>query len=67
MPLYEYDCPGCGQSFEKRVGFSDADKRQPCPKCGNAHAKRRISLIGGMKGSSLSGGYQSTAACGPVG
>jgi putative FmdB family regulatory protein len=45
MPIYEYNCPGCGKPFEKRVGFAEADERQECPHCGNKHARRQLSLI----------------------
>jgi putative FmdB family regulatory protein len=44
MPIYEYDCPGCGQPFEKRVSISQADEVE-CPTCGNHHPKRRLSRI----------------------
>ncbi len=44
MPIYEYDCPGCGRSFEKRVSMSEAD-RTPCPHCGGKHTSRRLSRI----------------------
>ena len=44
MPLYEYDCPGCGQPFEKRVSMSQADA-VPCPNCGGTHTKRKLSRI----------------------
>jgi len=44
MPLYDYDCPGCGQTFEKRVRMSQADE-VPCPNCGGTHTKRKISRI----------------------
>lgn len=44
MPVYEYDCPGCGQAFEKRVSMSEAD-RVPCPQCGNHHTRRKLSRI----------------------
>lgn len=44
MPIYEYDCPGCGQPFEKRVSMAEADQVE-CPLCGNHHTKRRLSRI----------------------
>jgi putative FmdB family regulatory protein len=69
MPIYEYECPGCGKAFDKRVSFSQSDERQECPHCGNRNAKRQISLIaapaGSTKGSSDS--FTSAASCGPVG
>lgn len=44
MPMYEYDCPGCGRLYEKRVPMTEAD-HTPCPHCGNTHTKRRLSRI----------------------
>lgn len=44
MPLYEYDCPACGQSFEKRVKMSESDA-VVCPVCGGTHPQRRLSRI----------------------
>lgn len=68
MPIYEYTCPACGSTFEKRVGFSESDQPQKCPKCGNEHARRHVSLIGGMSGgSSRPAASSAPAACGPVG
>ena len=54
MPLYEYDCPGCGRLFEERLPMSKADQAV-CPHCGNHHPKRRLSRIN-IKGQSLAGG-----------
>jgi putative FmdB family regulatory protein len=45
MPLYEYECPGCGGRFEKLVRrMGDAD-RTKCPGCGNEHARKRVSTF----------------------
>jgi len=43
MPIYEYQCPGCGNKFELRQGF-DAETTSECGVCG-ANAQRRISLV----------------------
>lgn len=34
MPIYEYQCPQCGNVFEEWVKSSEAHKEEPCPKCG---------------------------------
>lgn len=34
MPIYEYQCPKCGNVFEEWVKSSEAHKDEPCPKCG---------------------------------
>jgi putative FmdB family regulatory protein len=44
MPLYEYVCPGCEQSFEKRVPIAEADHAS-CPHCGSPQTKRRLPRI----------------------
>ncbi len=54
MPLYDYDCPDCEQTFEKRVSMTDADNVR-CPHCGSPHTRRKISRIS-VKGSSTSAG-----------
>ena len=43
MPIYEYQCPSCGNKFELRQGF-DAQSTYECDTCG-AMAQRRISLV----------------------
>jgi putative FmdB family regulatory protein len=40
VPLYDYKCTSCDNTYETREGF-DAPPRQPCPKCG-AEAKRLL-------------------------
>ena len=34
MPIYEYECPNCGNVFEEWGKASEAHKEEPCPKCG---------------------------------
>ncbi|NWG15639.1 MAG: zinc ribbon domain-containing protein [Chloroflexi bacterium] len=57
MPIYEFDCPGCGRTFDKRVKFSEVES-VVCPLCGNRHVKKRLPTIavkgsGGSSASSL--------------
>jgi putative FmdB family regulatory protein len=33
MPTYEYECRGCGRTFERRQSMSEAALRE-CPDCG---------------------------------
>lgn len=44
MPLYDYDCPECGQPFEKRVRMDEAD-HVACPACGSEKTRRKLSRI----------------------
>lgn len=58
MPIYEYDCPGCGQQFEELV--SSAATEVTCPSCGAAHPRRRLSTFVGKMGQ---GQHPAPAAC----
>jgi putative FmdB family regulatory protein len=33
MALYEYNCPSCGATFEKRMPMNEVKQRMKCPKC----------------------------------
>lgn len=61
MPLYEYDCPGCGRSFEKRAAMAEADKAV-CPHCGGKYPQRRLSRIN-IKGTN---GAKATVTAAPA-
>ncbi len=45
MPLYEYECPKCGQKLELRRSMADSDFDIKCPECGKGILKRIISLF----------------------
>ena len=42
MPIYEYECRGCGEVHEFIQKFSDSPKRK-CPSCGRLRLKKLIS------------------------
>ena len=42
MPIYEYECRGCGEHHEFIQKFSDGPKRK-CPSCGKLRLKKLIS------------------------
>ena len=42
MPIYEYECGGCGERHEFIQKFSDGPKRK-CPSCGKLRLKKLIS------------------------
>lgn len=65
VPIYEYICPKCGKSFEKRVAFADSDAAQACPACGFERAEKQISLFASR--SSGAAAPSARADCGPVG
>jgi putative FmdB family regulatory protein len=41
MPIYEFECPDCGERFERLQKLADADPKD-CPTCGKPHVKRRL-------------------------
>ena len=43
MPIYDYECSGCGHRFELKQGF-DAQSEGECPLCHGA-ARRRIHSV----------------------
>ena len=66
MPLYEFDCPGCGQSFEKLVRSAAAVEQVVCPTCVSTHVKKKLSTFA-MKGRSASASASSAPSCSPGG
>jgi len=44
MPIYEYTCRACGQSFEKRLKVEERQQTQTCPECGHIEAEFRMSI-----------------------
>ena len=45
MPIYEYECPACGEKFELRRGINDSDSEIKCPRCGAANPRRVFSVF----------------------
>ena len=43
MPLYEYRCTSCGQTFEKLRRMQDADSDIQCPQCESEEIERLLS------------------------
>jgi putative FmdB family regulatory protein len=66
MPLYEYKCANCSNTFEKLVRSSLAEEELTCPRCGHKEIKRLVSLFG-VSGSSRDSGYSAPTSCAPVG
>lgn len=64
MPIYEYRCPDCGNSFERFCRSpSHSDRFQACPECGYEKASRVLSRVASVR----TGRQESTASCGPGG
>ncbi len=57
MPIFEYQCKGCGQNFEKLVR---ADTRLECPACQSMALEKKLSVFA----TSHSGGEPAMADAG---
>ncbi len=66
MPIYEFSCDDCGESFEKLVRSSSADAVE-CPECGSAHVTKRVSTFAARTGGRVGGLNSSAPACGSAG
>ncbi len=44
MPIYEFECSGCGERFETLVTGA-GDPGPACPGCGNTRPRRRPSAF----------------------
>ncbi len=54
MPVYEYQCAGCGRKFDVIASLAEkeAGLKVKCPKCGSARANQvfsRFTLLTGSK------------------
>ena len=55
MPLYEYRCRSCGNTFERLRRMKDADSDLECPRCHSDRVERLLSTFaaagcGGSRG-----------------
>ena len=67
MPIYEYECDQCGESFEKIVRFSDADQIPTCPECASTSTHKKISKVVSIGGSDLGASSSYDSGCGSQG
>lgn len=56
MPIYEYTCRNCGETFDALRSIREADADLECPTCGERKAERRISLTATDAATLKSGG-----------
>ena len=45
MPIYEYECPKCGEKFEFRRSMAESDCEVRCPKCDAVKPRRVFSVF----------------------
>jgi putative FmdB family regulatory protein len=46
MPVYDYKCRKCGETFELKLGLFHNRKAVKCPKCGEDEPQRIYSTPG---------------------
>jgi len=61
MPIYEYQCRGCGQTFEKLQKMDEGQSSIKCPHCGEKKAERVFSSFCCSKSSE-----SPSSSCGPA-
>ena len=69
MPIYEYACPTCGQSFEKLVrgGRKAREAVVSCPTCGQDSHRKQVTLVAAVGANGLATSLSSGANCAPTG
>ena len=69
MPLYEYHCPGCEESFEKLVrgGRKAREAAVSCPTCGQDSHRKQVTLVAAVGADGLATSLSSGANCAPTG
>ena len=67
MPLFEFECADCKQSFEELVFSISAVPDVSCPECGSSYVEKKISTFASRSagGSSVSLSSSASAACNP--
>jgi len=64
MPIYEYKCLDCGQTFETMRSMKDADAPVACSKCQSQQTSRLLSKFAAQSGGKiLAGGGDSCGSC----
>jgi putative FmdB family regulatory protein len=68
VPIYEFSCLGCRNTFDVFGGYASRDARQVCPECESTNTKAMFStfaVMGSNPSSSVagSGGCACGGAC----
>ena len=67
MPLYEYRCKSCGQTFEKMMRWSEAERVQVCPSCQSQNTQKKVSIVASSSSSMGMTSFSSSSSCGSGG
>jgi len=63
MPLFEFVCTGCGQSFEELVRSAATTAEVTCPRCGGREVKKKLSTFASKSTGGSSASFGSSATC----
>ena len=67
MPIYEFDCHDCGESFDKLVRMNGVSE-VTCPSCTSHDVKKKLSLFSSQVNGGTRGSVSSApASCAPGG
>ena len=68
MPIYEFDCSDCGDTFDKLVRSANRVSEVTCPTCDSHDVKKKLSLFSSrISGGTRSSSASAQAACAPGG
>ncbi len=62
MPIYEYRCSDCRETFEVLSSYRDRTARRPCPHCSGESVQPLFSRVAMLSGES--DGISEGAGCG---
>lgn len=62
MPLFEFSCKSCSQSFEELLRSSDAIAEVTCPVCGGHEVNKKVSRIAARPGVTSGFTFNTSAA-----
>lgn len=60
MPIYEYRCQKCGETYEQLRRLADADRDLECPECKSREVLRLISSFAAGGGCGAGSGSRFT-------
>ena len=68
MPIFEFECAVCHDSFDELVRRPEAIKDVACPACGSKKVKKKLSTFASsIKGGGAVSSVSNAAACAPSG
>lgn len=63
MPLYEYQCTGCGHRFEVLQRMGESGEGLTCPRCQHPGPEKKFSTFASGAGASSTAASSAGAGC----